>query len=115
MREIEDCQDMEDWSSHCQLMLKASYGMNYVQFYDFLSFIAKKRINSLIHKIPSVSFNKWILGKNHNVFDLLKIEIVLQNFVQDTKEKCIFNLIWSNCEIESLLNEISSILQAYIQ
>ena len=111
MKEIEDCKDMEDWSSHCQMMLKASYGINYAQFYDFLSFIAEKRINFLIYKTQNLSFDTWMLGKNHNLFDLRQIQIILQNFVKDTEDKSIFNLIWSNNEVKLLLDKIDLVLQ----
>ncbi|XP_033228054.1 2-oxoglutarate and iron-dependent oxygenase JMJD4 isoform X2 [Belonocnema kinseyi] len=112
MREIEDCKEMEDWSSHCQLMLKASHGMNYAQFYDFLSFIAEKRINSLVYKTPNLSFDTWIFGKNHNLFDLRQIKIILENFVEDAKDKSIYNLICKNDEVEMLLNKIELVFQS---
>lgn len=111
MKEIEDCREMEDWSSHCQLMLKASYGMNYSQFFDFLFFIAEKRINSLNHDIPTLSFDIWTLGKNHCLFDLRQIKIVLENLIQDANDKGIYNLLWKDNEVEIFLKNIYSVLE----
>lgn len=108
MKEIEDCKEMENWTSHCQLMLKASYGMNYSQFFHFLSFIAERRINALNHKITNVSFDIWILGENHCLFDLRQIKIVLEHLTKDANDKGIYNLLWKNNEVENLLKNIVS-------
>lgn len=45
--EIADCKDMEDWSAHCQLMLKADYSMDFIMFFDMLKYVCEKRIASL--------------------------------------------------------------------
>ncbi|XP_019624929.1 PREDICTED: jmjC domain-containing protein 4-like isoform X1 [Branchiostoma belcheri] len=44
---ISDCTDMEDWHGHCQVMLKASSGINYEEFVDFLVCIAERRLHDL--------------------------------------------------------------------
>ncbi|XP_043476912.1 2-oxoglutarate and iron-dependent oxygenase JMJD4 [Leptopilina heterotoma] len=111
MKEIEDCKEMENWTSHCQLMLKASYGMNYSQFFHFLSFIAERRIKSLNHEIFNISFDSWILGKNHSLFDLRQIKIVLEHLTKDANEKGIYNFLWQNNEVENLLKNIYSVLE----
>ncbi|XP_048238027.1 2-oxoglutarate and iron-dependent oxygenase JMJD4-like isoform X2 [Haliotis rufescens] len=46
-REIEDCHDMEGWSGQCQLILKASSGIDYLEFISFLTTIAQHRLHAL--------------------------------------------------------------------
>ncbi|XP_033728591.1 uncharacterized protein LOC117317769 isoform X2 [Pecten maximus] len=46
-REISDCQDMEGWHEQCQLILKASTGINFSEFYQYLVVIATHRMDFL--------------------------------------------------------------------
>lgn len=46
-KEIDDCKTMDDWASHCQLMLHVSFGMNFKQFFEMLHYICQKRLTSL--------------------------------------------------------------------
>lgn len=108
IKEVNDCRDMNDWTGHCQLMLKTLYGMDYIQFYDFLSFIATKRLEQIIKKEPIISFKKWYLGINHCLFDLRQIKAVLEDFIKDTKEKSI--LIYLNDKAQELLCKINGVL-----
>lgn len=107
MKEIEDCKDMDDWPSHCQTMLKASFGMNYLQFYELLSFIADSRLNSVINNVPEKNFDKWYIGRNHCLFDLQRIKVVLKSFMENTSEKNINSLFWKKNEIQLLLDRIN--------
>lgn len=43
-KSIEDCRDMEGWHQQCQVILRASCGINYEEFVEFLDSIAKQRI-----------------------------------------------------------------------
>lgn len=106
IQEIEDCKDMDDWAMHCQTMLKASFGMNYFQFYEFISFIAERRINSVINNVPVKSFDKWCLGNNHCLFDLRQIRIVLKYLINDAEDKSICTLLWTGDEAVQLLDKI---------
>lgn len=110
-KEIEDCKDMDDWITHCQIMLKASFGMNYLQFYEFLSFIAKKRLNSVINSVPVKSFETWLLGENHCLFDLRQIKVVLKSLIDDASDKGIHTLLWKDGEAQSLLDRINTKLK----
>ncbi|KAL7294061.1 hypothetical protein TKK_0012099 [Trichogramma kaykai] len=110
MKEIEDCKDMDNWNNHCQIMLKASFGINYIQFYEFLLFIAEQRIQSVINNVPLVSFKKWSLGRNHCLFDLRQIRNVLQSFIEDVKEKNISSLVFKNYNVEDLILRIDESL-----
>ncbi|KAL4216910.1 JmjC domain-containing protein 4 [Mactra antiquata] len=42
--EIEDCKNMEGWTEQCQLILKATAGMDYLQFIDMLKVITSHRL-----------------------------------------------------------------------
>lgn len=76
--EIKDCMDMPDFEDHCQLMLKASFGMDFEEFYTFIVYIAKKRIDLLKNGKVLHLPEQRILGRNHARFDLLCIYDVLK-------------------------------------
>ncbi|XP_061163826.1 2-oxoglutarate and iron-dependent oxygenase JMJD4-like [Saccostrea echinata] len=50
-REIEDCRGMEGWDQQCQLILKASCGIDYEEFLQFMEVIALNRIKLLQNQI----------------------------------------------------------------
>ncbi|KAJ8679824.1 hypothetical protein QAD02_015611 [Eretmocerus hayati] len=110
MKEIKDCMDMEDWAMHCQIMLKASFGMDYFQYYELLSFIAEKRINSVINNVPVVTFERWQLGKNHCLFDLQRIKSALELLINDAQEREISSLLWENNQAHVLLQKVNEVL-----
>ena len=97
---------MDNWANHCQIMLKASCGMDYFQFYEFLLFIAEQRLKSVINNVPIISFKKWYLGHNHCIFDLRQIKIVFESLVKDAKANGISTLFWKKNEDEQLLARI---------
>ncbi|KAL9958455.1 hypothetical protein ACROYT_G035470 [Oculina patagonica] len=47
---IEDCRDMDNWNEQCQVILRASCGINYEEFLEFLNVIAKQRILTITGK-----------------------------------------------------------------
>ncbi|KAJ8953862.1 hypothetical protein NQ314_007202, partial [Rhamnusium bicolor] len=47
-KEIEDCKSMDEFEQHCQVMLNASFGMDYYKFYEFIKFIGISRIEMII-------------------------------------------------------------------
>lgn len=81
-KEISDCQDMENWTRHCQIVLKASHGIDFYMFYEFLNFIATNRLKVLKNEENKKQFSGWTIGRNHARFDLMKICDVLQLFVE---------------------------------
>ncbi|XP_049856780.1 2-oxoglutarate and iron-dependent oxygenase JMJD4 [Schistocerca gregaria] len=108
-KEIEDCKEMEEWNSHCQIMLRASFGLDYEEFYRFLLHISKKRIDSLHGKDDLIVYGNWRIGRNHIVFDLLKINEVLNLFLSDTD--C--EIVLKELDVQKpkdLLSEINSVL-----
>lgn len=44
---IRDCNEMDDWVGQCQLLLRATHGMDYHEFYSFLHTVARRRIDCL--------------------------------------------------------------------
>ncbi|XP_023247749.1 jmjC domain-containing protein 4-like [Copidosoma floridanum] len=113
IKEIRDIKSLDGWTMDCQRVLKADFGMNYFQFYEFLSFIAEKRLNSVINNVPIKSFKQWNLGRKHCLFDLRQIEIVLENFIEDSSEKEISSMLWKNNEAQLLENRIKSVINQY--
>ncbi|XP_055541078.1 2-oxoglutarate and iron-dependent oxygenase JMJD4 homolog isoform X2 [Wyeomyia smithii] len=76
-KEIDDCKDMENFDEHCQIMLNASYGMNFESFLKILTHISEKRIKALKSSVEVIHFDKYRLGVNHIQFDLNAINAVL--------------------------------------
>lgn len=111
MKEVDDVKDMIDWAKHCQIIMEVSHGMNYEQFYSFVSFIAEKRLDFITKGIKTISFDKYEYGKNHCFFDLKMLKTVLEDFIIETKEKCIYNLISTEGQPVDLLETINCALQ----
>lgn len=77
VKEISDCKDMDNFDEHCQVMLKASFGMNFEDFLDLIEHIADKRVK-LLNVESSEDFK---LSRNHLLFDLKSIENVLTDIL----------------------------------
>jgi hypothetical protein len=75
---------MEGWDEHCQLLLQAMCGMNYEEFFSFLTFIGKRRLDSLRENELILLFGNWQLGRNHILFDLKQLKTILITFIKDT-------------------------------
>lgn len=73
-KEIEDCNDMENYDEHCQLMLKCWFGMDLDELSETLEHLKEKRRSDCALEI----FNQFTIGDLHRKFDLLKIEIALE-------------------------------------
>lgn len=77
--EISDCRDMENFTEHCQLMLKSSFGMNFNDLIEILVHIVGKRIRTVKENFRFQMFEKFTFGEHHNHFDL---EVILKAFVK---------------------------------
>ncbi|KNC29011.1 putative JmjC domain-containing protein 4 [Lucilia cuprina] len=44
VKEIDDCRQMDNFIEHCQTMLRASFGLNYLDFLQLLECIANRRL-----------------------------------------------------------------------
>lgn len=111
MKEVDDCKDMKNWNEHCQLMLKTSYGMDYKQFLEFISFIAKNRLHAMMKKNQVISFKKYRFGYNHCLFDLRALKIILEDIITDAQDLSVYNLMCENNEARVLLKNITSFLE----
>lgn len=47
--EIDDCRQMDNFMEHCQTMLRASFGINYLDFLELLQAIAEKRCGLMVN------------------------------------------------------------------
>lgn len=80
-KEIEDCNSMEGFEEHCQVMLNASFGIDFYKFYDFIKYIATSRIEMFEKKKSRLLFHRQKIGENHVIFDLKAIKDVLMAFI----------------------------------
>ncbi|XP_050710936.1 2-oxoglutarate and iron-dependent oxygenase JMJD4-like isoform X1 [Eriocheir sinensis] len=82
---IRDCSSMDEWPEQCQLLLKATHGMDYQEFYMLLCTIAHRRINMLQKNEEVISFGHWHLGRNHATYDLKRIQWCLEKLLDDPR------------------------------
>lgn len=73
--EIADCADMDDFDGHCELMLRADYGMNVAGFVELLRRVAERRL----HDGGGAAFDGFVFGPQHCSFDLRQIRRVLRD------------------------------------
>nr|CAD7423534.1 unnamed protein product [Timema monikensis] len=107
-KEVEEYRAIDGWEDHCQLMLRATYGMNYEEFYNFLHFIATRRLDFLGNNNPNIMFGEWKIGINHAIFDLVQLKKVLDLLLCDSNIKFIsfFQNLGNQCD--NLRNDINS-------
>lgn len=79
-REISDCQDMDDYLGHCQLMLKSSFGMDFQDLLDILQHILRKRLEALHGSFKIEIFDGLFLGRQHILNDISMISKVFGVF-----------------------------------
>ncbi|KAM7352208.1 jumonji domain containing 4 [Cochliomyia hominivorax] len=107
IKEIDDCRQMDNFMEHCQTMLRASFGLNYLDFLQLLECIAKRRLGkfnnntaSNLSSSPSIAsydekddgstssqltfFGKFIPNDFHVKHDLQRISHVIELMLQDS-------------------------------
>ncbi|XP_075684033.1 2-oxoglutarate and iron-dependent oxygenase JMJD4 [Rhinoderma darwinii] len=75
-REISEWREsMDGWEQHCQIILKSCTGIDYNEFYTFLTIIAQRRIQTLEDKHEDTRQDPKMMapGPRHVQFDLRKI------------------------------------------
>jgi JmjC domain, hydroxylase len=77
--EIADCNDMDNFEEHCQIMLKSVFGMNFEEIFNLLNHIAEKRCNLIKNQKQIEMFKTFTLGHNHALYDL---QIIVSIFEQ---------------------------------
>lgn len=79
LQEIDDCKDMENFDEHCQLMLKADFGLDFSTFLAILKCIVANRQKILQNDIKLI-VNESELGQRHAIYDLNRIRRVIEDF-----------------------------------
>lgn len=78
--EIKEFNNTPEFISHCQVMLKACFGMDYEMFINLLIHIAKKRLAQLKGDRYLI-FEEYYLGTNHIIFDLKQISNIINSIL----------------------------------
>ncbi|XP_058819343.1 2-oxoglutarate and iron-dependent oxygenase JMJD4 homolog [Topomyia yanbarensis] len=107
VKEIEDCRSMENFDEHCQLMLKASYGMNFSEFLEIISHVCTKRILTYAVQANVVHFDRYRLGRKHVRFDIESIQNVLNLMLARTN---LFDRLQLLSKLEECIKSINEIL-----
>ncbi|XP_064546427.1 2-oxoglutarate and iron-dependent oxygenase JMJD4 homolog [Drosophila montana] len=92
-REISDCQQMDNFEAHCQTMLRASFGINYLDFIELLEFIAARRLDARLVPKPDQTqtttnnsqllFDRYQMNAYHVQYDLECVRQLLQDMLQE--------------------------------
>ena len=76
--ELDDCRDDRDeWNAMCQGLLRATHGMNYIDFLDLVTNILHTRRDLMEGRLEAVSFDGRHLGPTHCLYDIGRIREVL--------------------------------------
>ncbi|XP_030383773.1 2-oxoglutarate and iron-dependent oxygenase JMJD4 homolog [Scaptodrosophila lebanonensis] len=109
-KEIADCSQMENFEAHCQTMLRASFGINYLDFIDLLEFIAARRLTALEHftmgnKNSLLLFDRYTMNEYHLRYDLARLRQLLGHILEDeTVRRSTSSELYNRCE--SLLQRL---------
>ena len=102
---MDDCRDDKvEWNAICQGLLRASYGMNYIDFLDLVTTILQSRLAVIQGTTEAVSFDGCSLGVNHCLYDIARAREVLETLHCDftslvmTKQATDCRLLLSQCE-----------------
>ncbi|XP_037957552.1 2-oxoglutarate and iron-dependent oxygenase JMJD4 homolog [Teleopsis dalmanni] len=107
IQEIADCRQMDNFDEHCQTMLRASFGINYLDFLDIIEFIAERRLSSnsngnncnvATEKSSNfVIFDTFTLNEFHIRNDLECLWKLLEIMIQDKVICDSRNLLYRRC------------------
>lgn len=103
-KEISDCKEMDTFHEECQLILNATFGMDFKEFFRFLAHISFKRLTFIEenleedHKISDI-----LINKNHVIFDLESLLYTLREFLKNENVMFISSL---QMDIENLIKRI---------
>lgn len=128
-RELNDCQTMENWEQQCQVVLRASAGIDYSQFEQFLLLLALPRIHyftrvcgersmfkDLLEALSKISTVEWTLLSRGEVtsFADLASKGSYQPLEGVATESCDLPTVASSLplNVQRLLQEKRSVLSA---
>ncbi|XP_065222081.1 2-oxoglutarate and iron-dependent oxygenase JMJD4 [Planococcus citri] len=78
---------MDNWHSHCQLILKSCFGMDFEDFYKLIMFILKCRKSCVDRKTPLNVYGGWVIGPNHLNYDYLQVRELMESFLNEENVK----------------------------
>lgn len=99
-KEIADCQQMNNFEAHCQTMLRASFGINYLDFIELLEFIAARRLAALKDQTITTSFllfDTFQMNEYHLQSDLECVRQLLANMLQESSVRQCPAQIYERC------------------
>ncbi|XP_017067900.2 2-oxoglutarate and iron-dependent oxygenase JMJD4 homolog [Drosophila eugracilis] len=79
--EISDCQQMDNFEAHCQTMLRASFGINYLDFIELLEYIATRRLAEETTKF--LLFDSYRMNHYHVQYDLECLRHITKTLTED--------------------------------
>ncbi|KAH8283106.1 hypothetical protein KR054_012198 [Drosophila jambulina] len=83
-KEISDCQQMDNFEAHSQTMLRASFGINYLDFIELLEFIAARRLAEEENAATKILlFNRFTMNDCHVQYDLECLRKILETMMED--------------------------------
>jgi len=78
--------------------------------------VVKNCLHAMIKKSQVISFNKYHFGRNHCLFDLRMLKIILEDIITDAQDWSLYNLMCENNEACVLLKNITLFLESsYIE
>lgn len=103
--EISDCEGMDGWHEHCQIMLNAVYGLDYEKFCEFLLHIMFLRMSYLSEHKNMHVYGSWVLGESHLKFDLIQAKQILLQLITDNDFIKLNYFLKSHQSISSVLQD----------
>jgi hypothetical protein len=97
------CKDEQEWNDMCQSLLRNSHGMNFEDFINLCTFIAKRRIELLKNSDGIVKFDGYKFGANHLLYDLNIVKKILQEIESE---------LFPNLNKDEIVNVINKALSA---
>lgn len=110
--EIKDCEDMDNFLDHCQVMLRALFSLDFTEFYSFILYIACKRIEFLQNGTVIILPENRQLGRNHVLFDLWSINNTLKLFNEHEDVEQISGLKHVKISPKTLMDNIKSTISS---
>lgn len=86
VKEIDDCKDMDGFEQHCQVMLKASYGIDFMEFLELLHCVGRRRKLLLNGDSIIAEGSEFEIGLKHCRFDIAAIVGVVQKLVKQCSD-----------------------------
>uniref|UniRef100_A0A2P2ICK6 2-oxoglutarate and iron-dependent oxygenase JMJD4 n=2 Tax=Hirondellea gigas TaxID=1518452 RepID=A0A2P2ICK6_9CRUS len=84
-KSISDCIGMDKWGEQCQLLLKATHGMDLMEYYKLIQAIAHRRMHALKCNEDVVVMDGHRQGRNHTLYDASKLQTTLELLINDAR------------------------------